>query len=261
VTPILLDEQGVRDWMTKAMESGVDHTALAAESRLFSHLGLLPVGASLEQLELDLDAGQALGFYDADTKQLYILSTSGTGRGRAAVGLLARNSPMPCRTRTSGWTRLAIDAPNQSDRDLARNALPEGDATLTMCSGRRGTMSILGLLSSAFSGLGPQTDQFQQRRRQILREDLMFPYEAGLKLRRGVVTRGRLGPAVGQAVRQTAQARPRRSPPGVCTPPALAGCRDSQRGARHTGDWLEADLPGHDGRVCSCGSGSRASID
>ncbi len=44
VTPILLDEQGVRDWMTKAMASGVDHTALAAESRLFAHLGLLPAG-------------------------------------------------------------------------------------------------------------------------------------------------------------------------------------------------------------------------
>ncbi|MGD0862430.1 MAG: hypothetical protein ABSA21_06665 [Candidatus Limnocylindrales bacterium] len=78
VTPILLDEQGVRDWMTKASATGVDHAALAAESRLFVHLGLLPAGSSLEQLELDLDTGQAIGFYDPGTKQLYLLSTTGT---------------------------------------------------------------------------------------------------------------------------------------------------------------------------------------
>ena len=53
ITPVLLDEQGVRDWMTKATQTGVDHQALAAESRLLIHLGMLPAGSSIEQLELD----------------------------------------------------------------------------------------------------------------------------------------------------------------------------------------------------------------
>jgi len=188
VTPILLDEQGVRDWMTKAMESGVDHTALAAESRLFSHLGLLPVGASLEQLELDLDAGEALGFYDADTKQLYILSTSGTV-GAEQQWVFSHEFTHALQDQNFGLDKVAIDAPNQSDRDLARTALPEGDATLTMMQWAERNMSILGLLSSAFSGLGPQTDQFNNAPA-ILREDLMFPYEAGLSFVEGVYEKG-----------------------------------------------------------------------
>jgi hypothetical protein len=188
VTPILLDEQGVRDWMTKAMESGVDHTALAAESRLFSHLGLLPVGASLEQLELDLDAGQALGFYDADTKQLYLLSTSGTA-GAEEQWVFSHEFTHALQDQNFGLDQLAIDAPNQSDRDLARTALPEGDATLSMMQWAERNMSILALLSSAFSALGPQTDQFNNAPA-ILREDLMFPYEAGLSFVEGVYEKG-----------------------------------------------------------------------
>jgi hypothetical protein len=188
VTPILLDEQGVRDWMTKAMESGVDHTALAAESRLFSHLGLLPAGASLEQLELDLDAGQALGFYDADTKQLYLLSTSGTV-GAEEQWVFSHEFTHALQDQNFGLDQLAIDAPNQGDRDLARTALPEGDATLSMMQWAERNMSILGLLSSAFSALGPQTDQFNNAPA-ILREDLMFPYDAGLSFVEGVYEKG-----------------------------------------------------------------------
>jgi hypothetical protein len=188
VNPILLDEQGVRDWMTKAQTS-VDHKAMAAQSRLFAHLGLLPPGASLEQLTLDLDSGQAIGFYDVDTKQLYLLSQSG------AVGpeeqlTFSHEFTHALQDQNFGLDRLAIESADQSDRDLARTALPEGDATLTMTQWASKYMSVLDLLSVSISaGLGPQADQLVDAPA-ILREDLMFPYEEGLNFVEGVYSQG-----------------------------------------------------------------------
>jgi hypothetical protein len=189
VTPILLDEAGVRDWMTKATQSGVDHTAMAAQSRLFVHLGLLPAGASLEQLELDLNAGQAIGFYDVDTKQLYLLSQSG------AVGpeqrlTFSHEFTHALQDQNFGLANLAIDTVDQGDRDLARTALPEGDATLSMTQWAVAHMSVLDLASVSLSAAsGPQTAQLNNAPA-ILRQDLMFPYLAGLTFVEGVYAHG-----------------------------------------------------------------------
>ncbi len=189
VTPVLLDEQGVRDWMTKAMETGVDHAALAAQSRLFVHLGLLPAGASLEQLELDLNAGQAIGFYDVDTKQLYLLSQSGDVGPEQRL-TFSHEFTHALQDQNFGLANLAIDTVDQSDRDLARTALPEGDATLSMTQWAVAHMSVLDLASVSLSAAsGPQTDQLDNAPA-ILREDLMFPYLDGLTFVEGVYARG-----------------------------------------------------------------------
>jgi hypothetical protein len=189
VAPILLDEQGVRDWMTRAMEKGVNHAALAVQSRLFAHLGLLPAGASLEQLELDLNAGQAIGFYDPETKNLYLLSQSG------AVGpeqqlTFSHEFTHALQDQLFGLDKLAIDTVDQGDRDLARTALPEGDATLAMTQWATAHMSVSDLLTVSISaGTGPQTEQLKKAPA-ILREDLMFPYLDGLNFVQGIYARG-----------------------------------------------------------------------
>ena len=189
VDPILLDEQGVRDWMTRANQTGVDHKAMAAQSRLFAHLGLLPAGASLEQLMLDLNSGQAIGFYDPDTKQLYLLSQSGTV-GPEEQLTFSHEFTHALQDQNFGLDKLAIDTADQSDRDLARTALPEGDATLTMTQWATKHMSVLDLLSVGISaGSGPQADQLANAPA-ILREDLLFPYEEGLNFVEGVYNQG-----------------------------------------------------------------------
>ncbi|MGD0018800.1 MAG: hypothetical protein ABSD62_06055 [Candidatus Limnocylindrales bacterium] len=189
VTPTLLDEQGVRDWMTRAIENGVDKTAMAAQSRLFAHLGLLPTGASLEQLELDLNSGQAIGFYDPDTKQLYLLSQSGT-IGPEQQLTFSHEFTHALQDQNFGLDKLAIDTVDQGDRDLARTALPEGDATLSMTQWATAHMSVADLLSVSLSaGSGAQNDQLNNAPA-ILREDLMFPYLDGLDFIQGVYSRG-----------------------------------------------------------------------
>jgi len=189
VTPVLLDEKGVRDWITKATETGVDHAALAAQSRLFAHMGLLPAGASLEQLELDLNSGQAIGFYDPDTKQLYLLSQSGSV-GPEQQLTFSHEFTHALQDQNFGLDKLAIDTVDQGDRDLARTALPEGDATLSMYQWATAHMSALDLGSVILSsGSGAQTDQLNKAPA-ILREDLMFPYLDGLAFVQGIYAQG-----------------------------------------------------------------------
>ena len=189
VAPILLDEQGVRDWMTKATATGVDHVALAAESRLLVHMGLLPTGSSLEQLELDLNAGQAIGFYYPTTRQLYLLSTTG------AVGPVERLTfshefTHALQDQNFGLDKLAIDTADQGDRDLARTALPEGDATLAMLQWAETNMSAVDLLAASLSAASdPQANQLANAPA-ILREDLDFPYLDGKTFVEGIYANG-----------------------------------------------------------------------
>jgi len=189
VTPVLLDSQGVRDWLTKANAAQTDHKALADESKLFIHLGLLPEGSSLEQMEIDLQAGQVIGFYDTDSKGLYVLSESG-GVGAMEKLTFSHEYTHALQDQNFGLDKLALDAPDQGDRDLARLAVPEGDATALMTQWMIKYMSLIELAQVAGESLiGPQADQLAKAPR-ILSETLTFPYEAGLSFVQGIYGQG-----------------------------------------------------------------------
>jgi hypothetical protein len=189
VTPVLLDSQGVRDWLTKANTEQTNHQALADESRLFVHLGLLPAGSSLEQMELDLEAGQVIGFYDPVSKGLYVLSESG-GVGPTEKLTFSHEYTHALQDQNFGLDKLARDTPDQGDRDLARTALPEGDATLEMTLWLQKNLTPAELLTIAGDSLsGPAAAQLAQAPA-ILRQTLMFPYEDGLAFVQGIYSKG-----------------------------------------------------------------------
>jgi hypothetical protein len=189
VTPVLLDSQGVRDWLTKANAEQTNHQALADEGRLFTHMGLLPAGSSLEQMELDLESGQVIGFYDPTSKGLYVLSQSG------AVGAMEKFTfsheyTHALQDQNFGLDKLATDTPDQGDRDLARIALPEGDATLEMTMWAQTNLSMVDLFAIAGSAIGaPGADQLAKAPA-ILRDTLEFPYDAGLNFVQGIYNTG-----------------------------------------------------------------------
>jgi len=179
VRPVLLDSTGMRDWLTKANEAQTDHAAAALESKLFVHLGLLPAGSSLEQMTLDLQAGQVVGFYDPDSKGLYVLSEAG-GVGPTQRITFSHEYTHALQDQVFGLDKLGIDTTDQGDRNLARLALVEGDATLAMTKWAATSMSIPDLMAVAGdSGSAAQTEQLA-RAPAILRETLLFPYEDGL---------------------------------------------------------------------------------
>jgi hypothetical protein len=187
VTPTLLDEQGVRDWLTKANQQQTDHVATAKEGRLLIHLGLLPQGSSLEQLQLDLEAGQVVGFYDPVSKQLYVLSQSG-GVGPLQKFTFSHEYTHALQDQNFGLDKLATDAPDQSDRDLAHLSIAEGDATVLMTQWGAQNLSIIDMLSLAGSA-GAGSDQLAAAPA-ILRETLLFPYQQGLAFVQGIYDSG-----------------------------------------------------------------------
>jgi len=189
VTPVLLDSAGVRDWLTKANAAQTNHAALANETKLFVHLGLLPAGSDLEQMELDLQAGQVVGFYDPESKGLYILSDSG-GVGPVQKITFSHEYTHALQDQVFGLDKLAIDTPDQGDRDLARTALAEGDATLAMTLWSTKNMSLPDLLAVVGDpGSAAQTQQLAKAPT-ILRESLMFPYLDGLAFVQSIYDKG-----------------------------------------------------------------------
>jgi len=189
VNPVLLDSAGVAAWLAKANAEQTDHVALADESRLFVALGLLPAGSSLEQMELDLQSGQVVGFYDPVSKGLYVLSESG-GVGPLQKITFSHEFTHALQDQNFGLDKLATDAPGQSDRDLARLALPEGDATLSMTLWSAQYLSLPELLSVAGDSGSVAQQQQLDAAPPILRETLEFPYFQGLTFVKGVYDSG-----------------------------------------------------------------------
>ena len=176
VSPVLLDPTGLRDKLTAINTSEIDHVALADESRLLVHMGLLPAGSSLEQLELDLEAGQVVGFYDPTSKGLYVLSDSG-GVGPVEKMTFSHEYTHALQDQNFGLDKLAIDTPDQGDRDMARTALAEGDATMAMTLWSGQNLSLVELLSVAGASLTPgpsarRVDALHDSTSQILHPEL-----------------------------------------------------------------------------------------
>ena len=189
VTPVLLDSAGVHDWLTKANAAQTNHAALAKETKLFIHLGLLPAGSDLEQMELDLQAGQVVGFYDPESKGLYVLSESG-GVGPVQKITFSHEYTHALQDQVFGLDKLAIDTPDQGDRDLARTALAEGDASLAMTLWSTKNMSIPDLLAVVGDPSSAAQTQQLAKAPTILRESLMFPYLDGLAFVQSIYDKG-----------------------------------------------------------------------
>jgi hypothetical protein len=189
VTPVLLDSAGVAAWLARANAEQTNHQAMADESRLFVHMGMLPAGSSLEQMELALQSSQVVGFYDPVSKGLYVLSESG-GVGAVQKVTFSHEFTHALQDQNFDLAKLATDTPDQGDRDLARTALPEGDATLAMTQWSTKFMTLPELLSIANDpGSVAQQKQLNDAP-PILRQTLLFPYMQGLSFVQGVYSSG-----------------------------------------------------------------------
>lgn len=93
-------------------------------------LGLLEPGQDVAELQLQLLGDQVLGFYDDIDKRMVIV----TDAGLDAVAKLtyAHEYTHALQDAAFGLDSLETDADGEDDRGLARTALIEGDATVTM---------------------------------------------------------------------------------------------------------------------------------
>ncbi|MDQ3691418.1 MAG: hypothetical protein M3406_15595 [Chloroflexota bacterium] len=137
-------------------------------------LGLLEPDQDIVELQLQLLGDQVLGFYDDTDKRMVVVSDAGLDVEARIT--YAHEYTHALQDAAFGLDSLEIDAVGEDDRSLARTALIEGDATVTMLSWmlqHLGQEEILEYFSSAQL---PDTTGIPG----WMVAQLAFPYEAGL---------------------------------------------------------------------------------
>lgn len=178
IEPHVVDQAG----MTKVVEDELAATpaeVTRATEGAFRALGLLPAGTSLEELQRQMLTSQVAGLYDPTAKTLYVLSKQGA-LGPVERVTFAHEFDHALQDQNFGLGNLKVDQVGEGDRDLARLALAEGDATLLMSLWAQQRLSPSETLQLLAESSDPQQTQLLASMPAILRETLLFPYTTGL---------------------------------------------------------------------------------
>jgi hypothetical protein len=189
VEPVALDAAQLKTNLT----ADFDKENTAAELKLSEDelitLGLLPPGSDLRNIMLDFQAGQVAGYYSPEKDQLFVVSRSG-GLGGAEMATYAHEFTHQLDDQVLGLGKLGLDVPDQSDRQLARLALVEGDATSVQSTymSTELTPQQLGEVLAAASD--PAALAALQNAPPYLRATALFPYQNGLAFVSTLVAQG-----------------------------------------------------------------------
>lgn len=127
VTPTLLTREELGDVLRAAIEEGSPPELLAAYERLYRGMGLMATDVSLATLFGDLVESQAGGLYVPTDQSLYVVSEEG-GFGPIERVLFAHEFAHALQDQHFDLEAIQEGLTDQTDRQLARQALIEGDA-------------------------------------------------------------------------------------------------------------------------------------
>ena len=179
----VLDQAGLCAFLRQSMSRDNPPELVAATETLYQQLGLLPAGASLEKLYLDLLGSQVVGLYDQHSKSMYVISTTGA-IGPTEQITYAHEFDHALQDQKFTLSSIVGKATDQGDRTLARTALVEGDATLLMSLWAQQNLTAAELMAVAGSS-DPASQAALDAAPPILKETLMWPYTQGLSLTLG----------------------------------------------------------------------------
>jgi len=137
-------------------------------------LGLLESDEDIAELQLQLLGDQVLGFYDDVERRMVVVSDAGLDIEARIT--YAHEYTHALQDSTYGLDSLETDADGEDDRGLARTALIEGDATVTMLSWMLQNLSQDELFEYFNSAQVPDTTGIPS----WMVAQLAFPYDAGL---------------------------------------------------------------------------------
>jgi hypothetical protein len=162
-------------------ENPGDKVAVAEET--LKVLGLLPAGASLGDLYVDLMGSQVAGYYDTTAKELFVVSRS-TAIGATDKATFAHEFTHALQDQHFDLQGIGAVPTPPRDRSLGRLALVEGDATLLMARWMSTHLSAAEL--GELLVVDPEAQAQLDRMPAILRERLLFPYQQGLIFVNGI---------------------------------------------------------------------------
>ena len=148
----VFDQAGLCAYLRASFRDQNPEALVQATETLYKQLLLIPQDASLEKLYLDMLTSQVAGLYDDKTKKMYVVSKDGT-IGPAEKITYAHEFTHALQDQRFELKNVVGDAPDQSDRTLARTALVEGDATLLMSLWAQQHLSLADLGAVAGSSI------------------------------------------------------------------------------------------------------------
>ena len=165
--------------LTKEFDDETPPAYLAAQERLYKALGLIKPDASLRTLTLDLLSGGVAAFYRDDQGRIYVRSNTGTP-GPTERFYFSHEYDHALQDQHFSVFKDQKGILDQSDRIIARQAVYEGDASLTMAQWAAGNLQAGELLQILGASADPEAGAALTQAPAILRAPLEFPYTTGL---------------------------------------------------------------------------------
>jgi hypothetical protein len=128
---------------------------------------------------LDFQSGQVAGYYSPEKDQLFVVSRSGALDG-AQIVTYAHEFTHQLDDQVLGLDKLGLDVADQSDQQLARLALVEGDATSIQTAYMTTKLTPQQLGEVLTASMDPEAIEALQNAPPFVRETALFPYERGL---------------------------------------------------------------------------------
>jgi hypothetical protein len=178
--------------LLRVVDAETDTAALTRQGRALVLLGELPAGTDLPKLLRSVQAEAALGFYVPGKPpakgRLYVRSTQGLDP--YAEFVLSHELTHAVTDQHYDLTRAdRLQAQGRDDEATAHSAVAEGDATLVMQRYLNEQLTPAQRLAVAGAASRERTPRLDAAPA-VLKESLLFPYQAGLEFVRGLYQRG-----------------------------------------------------------------------
>lgn len=179
IDPKVIDADQLRKNLTAEFDASNPAAQVRIAERVYSALGLIPAGASLRDIYLELQGSQVIGYYDPKVDELFIVSRSGA-LGPTERLTYAHEFTHELQDRRFDLESMGLDdVTDQGDRGLAVLGLVEGDAVAVQTAWMTANLSPAELAQVAAEAADPALLAVLARTPAILLETSLFPYQAG----------------------------------------------------------------------------------
>lgn len=174
-----MSQQELHRYFADAFDREYSPEERQRDQQLLVTLGLLDPSQDLTALMLDLLSEQVIGFYDEETRAMYLIGDVVQPTAASKVTFV-HEFTHALQDEHFGLHQLNPPDSDNDDRSAAIQALVEGDATLVMFLYLRNELSPAERREYARSQLAGDSGSLD-RAPLVLREELLFPYQAGLR--------------------------------------------------------------------------------
>jgi hypothetical protein len=172
--PEIITRAELADELRRIFEAQYPPEDQARDNAALRALGLLDPGQDVAELQLELLGDQVLGFYDDIDRRMVVVTDAGLDA--EAKLTYAHEYTHALQDAAFGLDSLQTDEVGEDDRGLARTALIEGDASVTMLAWAFANLSPEELIEIGTGSQLPDTTGIPS----WMVDQLQFPYTDGL---------------------------------------------------------------------------------